>query len=146
MASILKITSPAFLEGEHIPDKFTCKGENVNPELDIKGIPEGTKSLAIIVDDPDGSNWVHWLVFNIPEDKNKVDENSVPGTEGMNDFKRTEYRGPCPPSGSGLHRYFFRVYALDSMLNIDFATKSDLELEMKNHILAKGELMGKFGR
>jgi len=143
MATSLKVTSPAFSEGEKIPAKYTCDGENVNPELDIEGIPDGTKSLAIIVDDPDAprGDWVHWVVFNILPTA-KIEEDSTPGTEGMNDFKKTSYGGPCPPSGS--HRYFFRVYALDAKLNLDFTTKADLEMAMKGHILAKGELMGKF--
>jgi len=144
----LIITSPAFKDGEKIPSKYTCDGENINPELNIEGIPEGTKSLVLIVDDPDApaGTWVHWVVFNIPVPPNateiKIAENSVPGEEGMNDFKKTSYGGPCPPSGS--HRYYFRVYALDTKLNLDFATKSDVELAMKNHILAKGELIGRF--
>ena len=143
---LLKVTCPDFANGETIPDRFTCNGENVNPELHLEGVPEAAKSLVLIVDDPDapGGLWVHWVVFNIPK-TNIIAENSVPGEEGMNDFKKTSWAGPCPPSGNA-HRYFFRVYALDSMLSIGFATKADTELAMKSHILAKGELMGKFGR
>ena len=144
MVNLLKVACPDFANGETIPDRFTCNGENINPELHLEGIPEETKSLAIIIDDPDGNNWVHWLVFNIPK-TNIIAENSVPGEEGMNDFKKTSYQGPCPPPGKP-HRYFFRVFALDARLNLDFVTRDDLELEMKPHILAKGELMGKFGR
>lgn len=143
MISFLKVTSPAFQQGEKIPAKYTCDGENVNPELIIENIPAGTKSLVLVVEDPNAptGTWVHWVLFNIPP-TNNIKENSVPGDEGMNDFKKTTYGGPCPPSGS--HRYYFRVYALDSMLNLSFATKADVELEMKEHILAKGELMGKY--
>jgi hypothetical protein len=142
MANILKVTS-TFVEGEKIPAKYTCDGDNINPELNIEGIPEATKTLVLIVDDPDapGGTWTHWIVFNIPPN-NKIEENSVPGEEGMNDFKITRYGGPCPPSGS--HRYFFRVYALDTQLSLSFATREDVELAMRNHILAKGGLMGKF--
>lgn len=142
--TLLKVTCPDFAGGEIIPNKFTCNGENINPELNIEGIPENTKTLALIVDDPDGHNWVHWLVFNIPA-MNKIAENSIPGEEGMNDFKKTSYSGPCPPAGNP-HRYFFRVYALDTLLSVGFATKADVELAMKDHILAQGNLMGKFGR
>ncbi len=145
MTTELKITS-AFANGEKIPKKYTCDGENISPELKIEGLPEAAKSLVLIVDDPDApaGDWVHWVVFNIPVsgDKLTIKEDSVPGEEGMNDFKKTSYGGPCPPGGT--HRYFFRVYALDSMLTLSFATKADVELAMKNHVLAKGELMGKF--
>jgi len=136
------IVKSAFAEGEKIPEKYTCNGENVNPPLEIEGIPSNAKTLAIIVDDPDATGgWVHWIVFNIPV-TSKIEENSVPGEEGMNDFKQTSYSGPCPPSGS--HRYYFRVYSLDVNLSLSFATKADLEMAMKGHILAKGELMGRF--
>lgn len=139
----LKITSSAFLNGEKIPAKYTGDGENINPEINIAGLPKETKSIVLIVDDPDAPSgvWVHWVVFNIPPIE-RIEENSIPGEEGMNDFRASSYKGPCPPSGS--HRYFFRVYALDTLLGSGFLTKSDLELEMKGHILAKGELMGKF--
>ena len=143
----LKITSPAFSNEEVIPDKYTCNGANVNPELDIEAIPAEAKSLALIVDDPDApaGTWNHWIVFNI-QPSNKIEENSVPGEEAMNDFKKTSYGGPCTPQGAGFHRYFFRVYALDARLSLSFATREDVELAMKDHILAKGELMGKFKR
>lgn len=139
----MQVRSPAFLHGEKIPARHTCDGENVNPELDISGIPADTKSLVIIVEDPDAisGTWIHWIVFNIPP-REVIEENSVPGEEAMNDFKDTSYRGPCPPSGS--HRYIFRVYALDTLLGSGFLTKADLELEIKGHILAKGEIMGRY--
>lgn len=140
---LLKVTSPAFSNGEKIPSKYTCDGDNINPELIIEHLPSETKSLVIIVEDPNAVNgsWIHWIVFNIPPIL-VIKENSVPGIEGLNDYKNTSYSGPCPPSGS--HRYFFRVYALDTLLTLSFATKADVELEMKNHVLAKGELMGKY--
>lgn len=145
----LKITSPTFQESGDIPDKYTCNGENVNPEINIEGIPAEAKSLVLIVDDPDApaGDWVHWVVFNIPVSGSalKIEENSAPGEEGMNDFKKTNYGGPCPPPGNA-HRYFFKVYALDTKLSLSFATKQDVELAMKSHILVKGWLMGKFKR
>ena len=142
----LTIISPAFESNKSIPSKYTCDGNDVNPPLNIKGIPEETKSLVFIVDDPDApmGTWDHWIVWNIPP-TNKIEENSVPGTEGLNDFRKHSYGGPCPPSGT--HRYFFKVYALDTKLNLDpNSRKKDVEKAMKNHILAKGELVGLYSR
>lgn len=142
----LTITSPAFESNKPIPSKYTCDGDNVNPLLNIKGIPEETKSLVLIVDDPDApmGTWDHWIVWNIPP-TNKIEENSVPGTEGLNDFRKHFYGGPCPPSGT--HRYFFKIYALDTKLDLNpNSRKKDVEKAMKNHILAKGELVGLYSR
>lgn len=138
----LKITSDAFETGGLIPSRYTCDGTDVNPSLRIFGIPEKAKSLAVIVDDPDApaGNWVHWVVWNIPV-TNLILENSVPGNEGMSDFGKRHYGGPCPPSGT--HRYFFKVYALDAeLLLTSTSTKYDLENAMTPHVLAKGELVG----
>jgi len=142
----LTITSPAFEKNKLIPSKYTCDGDDVNPPLNIEGIPKETKSLVLIVDDPDASKgtWDHWIVWNIPL-TNKIEENSVPGTEGLNDFRKHSYGGPCPPSGT--HRYFFKVYALDTKLDLDpNSRKKDIEKAMKDHILAKGELIGLYSR
>jgi Raf kinase inhibitor-like YbhB/YbcL family protein len=142
----LIITSPAFENNKLIPKKYTCDGEDVNPPLNIKGIPEGTISLVLIVDDPDApmGTWDHWIVWNIPP-VSKIDENSVPGVEGLNDFRKHSYGGPCPPSGT--HRYFFKVYALDTKLDLSSnSRKKDVEKAMKGHILAKGELVGLYSR
>jgi len=142
----LAVTSPVFVDGGRIPLKYTCDGDNVNPPLNIKGIPEGTKSLVLIVDDPDApmGTWVHWVVWNIPP-KEEIRENSVPGTEGMNDFRKRSYGGPCPPSGT--HRYFFRVYALDTKLDLaPSSRKKDVEGAMKGHIIAEGQLVGLYSR
>jgi len=142
----LTITSPAFKSNKSIPPKYTCDGDDVNPPLNIEGTPKETKSLALIVDDPDASKgtWDHWIVWNIPP-TNKIQENSVPGTEGLNDFRKHSYGGPCPPSGT--HRYFFKVYALDTKLDLDpNSRKKDIEKAMKDHILAKGELVGLYSR
>lgn len=139
----MEITSPEFQHKGNIPKKFTCQGEDVNPSLVISGVPEGARSLILIVDDPDapGRAWVHWVVFNIAADVVEIDENSVPGKEGLNDFGRASYGGPCPPSGT--HRYFFKLYALDTELDLpENVTKKRLEEEMKGHILEQAELIG----
>ena len=142
----LIIKSDVFESNKLIPFKYTCDGEDVNPPLTIKGIPEGTKSLVLIVDDPDApmGTWDHWMVWNIPP-TGKIEENTVPGVEGMNDFRRHSYGGPCPPSGT--HRYFFKVYALDTKLTLNpNSRKKDVEKAMKDHVLAKGELVGLYRR
>ena len=136
------------MDGGRIPAKYTCDGDNVNPPLDVKGIPEETKSLVLIVDDPDcpTGTWDHWIVWNIPR-KGKIEEDSVPGTEGMNDFRKQSYGGPCPPPGT--HRYFFKVYALDKKLGLGLeqsARKNDVERSMKGHIIAEGQLVGLYSR
>src|ERR1051326_9359513 len=107
----ISVRSIEFSKGGHIPRKYTCEGENVNPPLEISGVPKSTKTLAIIVEDPDAPRGVfyHWLIWNIPPNE-PIDENSVPGSSGKNSFGKTGYGGPCPPSGT--HRYFFKVYAL----------------------------------
>ena len=138
----MKITSPDFENGKSIPTKFTCEGDDINPTLIIEGIPNEAKSLALIVDDPDapGRIWVHWVVYDMPI-IGRIGENSVPGKEGMTDFGKKGYGGPCPPSGT--HRYFFKIYALDKALNLNEGIrKPDLEKAMQGHILDKAELMG----
>jgi len=145
----LTITSPAFGTGELIPSKFTCDGQDVNPALAIGNVPAGTKSLALIMDDPDAPNgtWVHWVLWNIDPATREIRENSVPAgaKPGTNDFRKTSYGGPCPPPGT--HRYFFKMYALDTMLDLGSgATKAALEKAMRGHILGQGELMGRYKR
>jgi Raf kinase inhibitor-like YbhB/YbcL family protein len=140
----LTVRSVAFSAGGHIPVKYSCEGEDINPPLEITGFPEGTKTLAIIVEDPDAprGTFDHWLVWNIPPNE-PIDENSVPGISGRNGFGKTGYGGPCPPSGS--HRYFFRVYALDTKLDLPAGSdKKALQNAMKDHILASGELMAHY--
>jgi Raf kinase inhibitor-like YbhB/YbcL family protein len=138
----LVITSPAFEHNQYIPSKYTCEGDNINPPLEIAGIPEGTKSLVLIVDDPDapGGIFNHWVVWNIAP-VSVIEAGSVPGIEGINGFRKLMYGGPCPPSGE--HRYIFRVYALDILLDLSSnAQKHEVESAMEGHILAKGELVG----
>ena len=145
----MTITSPAFGNKEPIPSKFTCDGADINPALNISNVPPEARSLALIMDDPDapGGMWVHWVVWNIDPKTREIKENSVPpGAKlGVNDFRKTPYGGPCPPSGT--HRYFFKLYALDAMPNLGSGTtKSALEKAMKGHILAQVELMGLYKR
>jgi hypothetical protein len=140
------LVKSVFPNNGRIPDKYTCKGEDVNPEIIIEGIPAETKSLALIVDDPDApmGTWDHWIVWNI-KPVSKISENSVPGIQGLNSAGQRHWHGPCPPSGT--HRYFFKVFALDCMLNIgDSSRKADLEKAMKGHIIAKGELIGLYSK
>lgn len=142
----LTITSSSFQNNQQIPSKYTCDADNINPPLIIENIPQETKTLTLIVDDPDApiGNFNHWIVWNIPPTLS-IQENSIPGTEGINSFKQQSYSGPCPPSGT--HRYFFKVYALDTTLNLDSnSNKADLEKAMKTHILAKGELIGLYSK
>jgi len=145
----LKLSSPAFKHNESIPSKYTCDGADVNPPLMIENVPSGTKSLALIVDDPDApaGTWVHWVVWNMGPSTIEIKENSIPSgaLQGFNDFRKTDYGGPCPPSGT--HRYFFKLYTLDMMLSLDPKTKkADLERAMKGHILAQCELIGLYKR
>ena len=142
----LTVKSPAFEKNKLIPSKYTCDGEEVSPPLIVEGIPEKTKSLALIMEDPDAPAglFIHWLVWNIPP-TNEIQENSVPGTEGLNTNKKNSYHGPCPPGGT--HRYYFKVYALGTHLNLGtFSDKEVLENAMQNHILAYGELIGLYRR
>lgn len=149
-----KITSTAFKEGEFIPSKYTCDGENISPPLSWSDLPSGTKSLALINDDPDApvGDWVHWIIYNIPPDTKELIEaasnkkNLPKGSlEGLNDWNRIGYGGPCPPTG--VHRYFFKLYALDCVLSLkQGATKKQLLDAMKGHILALAQLIGKYQR
>ena len=143
----LSVKSPAFESGKLIPKKYTCDGQDINPPLTIEGAPKEAKTLVLIVDDPDAPSGTfdHWIVWNIPASTSKIGENTVPGTEGMNGARQMGYFGPCPPSGT--HRYFFKVYALDSELSLRVGSKKkDVEKAMQGHILAKGELMGLYSR
>ncbi len=141
----MQVNSAAFEQEKMIPAKFTCDGENVNPPINLAEIPSQAKSIVLIVDDPDspGGTWNHWLVWNINPNTKEISENTVPNEaiQGKNDFGENKYGGPCPPMGT--HHYFFRVYALDTLLNIpEGSGRADLDLIMKNHVIATGELMG----
>jgi Raf kinase inhibitor-like YbhB/YbcL family protein len=143
----LTISSPAFENEKPIPEKYTCDGEDVNPPLSISDVPAEAKSLVLIVEDPDSPSglWIHWLVWDIPANTTTIAEDSVPGREGLNTDRRHRYGGPCPPSGT--HRYFFKVYALDTKLGLlENSTKKDVEKAMRGHMIAQGELMGVYSR
>lgn len=143
-AEDIKVSSPAFKDQESIPSKYTCEGENINPELRIGALPEGTESLVLIMDDPDApmGTFVHWVMWNITPSE-VIKENSSPGKEGNNGAGKKGYTGPCPPSGE--HRYYFKVYALDATLIIDGTPgKAEVEEAMEGHVLASGQLMGKY--
>jgi len=138
----MRLSSPAFEHNAFIPVKFTCQGESVNPALIIEGVPTQAKSLALIMDDPDApsGDFVHWVVYDIAV-TGRIEENSIPGKQGVNSSRGSDYVGPCPPTGA--HRYFFKVYALDKMLNLGKGLrKPDLEKEIGTHILDKAELIG----
>ena len=143
----LSVTSPAFENNKPIPVKYTCDGANINPPLTIEDVPEETKALVLIVDDPDApmGTFDHWVVWNIQPTTRRIEENTVPGTEGISTSRKHAYGGPCPPYGT--HRYFFKVYALDTQLDLKSnSSKRDVEKAMKGHILAEGELMGLYSR
>jgi len=151
----LTLTSSAFAPGDKIPSKYTCEGGDISPPLAFAGAPDGTKSLVLIVDDPDAPDpkapkrvWVHWLVYNLPPDSNGLAENAsragLPSgaVAGLNDWQRTPYGGPCPPIGR--HRYFHKLYALDIVLPKEALTKAQLEAAMAGHVLAQAELIGTY--
>ncbi|MBD3360547.1 YbhB/YbcL family Raf kinase inhibitor-like protein [Candidatus Peregrinibacteria bacterium] len=145
----MEITSTAFNNNENIPSKYTCDGQDINPPLQISGTPENAKSLVLIVDDPDApaGTWIHWTVWNIDPKIIEIPENSVPAgaVEGETSFENTGYGGPCPPSGT--HRYFFKLYALDIMLDLDQNAKSDdIYQVMEGHTVDSAELIGLFSR
>ena len=139
----LKLTSPDIRPGDYIASKFTCQSRNVSPRLEFVNVPDKSKSLAIVVHDPDApsGDWVHWIVFNIPPDKFEIDEAIAPGIEGINDSGNTRWDGPCPPSGT--HHYIFEAYALDIMLDLkEGATRFELDKAMTGHVLDKADLVG----
>lgn len=142
----MEISSPAFEHHQPIPKKYTCQGENVSPKLLFAHVPEECKSLALVVDDPDApmGTFDHWIVWNIPPSTKMVEEDVHGLTQGLNGFRQEKYNGPCPPHGKP-HRYFFKVYALDVMLDLPAgSTKKQLEEAIKGHVLSKAELIGTY--
>ena len=140
--ALLEVSSSAFAEETMIPSKYTCEGINVNPPIQIGKIPSNTKSLAVIVDDPDApvNTWTHWIAWNIPV-THLIKENTSVGTAGMNDFQHCRYEGPCPFSGK--HRYHFKVFALDTVLSLPIGSRiNSLEKSMSGHIIGFGETTG----
>jgi hypothetical protein len=152
--TIMQLTSSAFTEGGMLPVRYTCDGQDISPPLNWKDLPPGTRSLALICDDPDApiGTWVHWVVFNIPPQESGLTENIQPDRkfkngmrQGNNDWKKIGYGGPCPPGG--IHRYFFKLYALDTELNLKpGVTKKTVLKAMEGHILDEAQLMGKYKR
>lgn len=145
----MKLTSPAFENNQLIPQKYTCDGEDISPPLEVREVPKEAKSLVLIVDDPDASagTWVHWVVYNIDPSVISIEEDTVPrgGVEVMNDFGKKAYGGPCPPTGP--HHYYFKLYAVDKMLEVDsLANKEDVEMAMQGSILEQAELVGIYQR
>lgn len=151
-AMTLELTSIAFSEGQPIPARYTCTGEDISPPLAWRGAPPGTQSFALIMDDPDapGRTWVHWVVFNLPASATGLpaairSDGDLPGeaVHGQNSWRRNDYGGPCPPSGT--HRYFFKLYALDTTLDLaPGATKQQVLDALAGHVLAEGQLMGTY--
>lgn len=145
----MKLTSSAFQEGKVIPSLYTCEGKNINPPLEFGEIPNNTKSLVLIMDDPDvpknlrpSGMYDHWIVFNMPPSASKIEENSSPpGIQGKNTGGENAYKGPCPPDAQ--HRYFFKLYALDTLLDLkEGVTKEEVEKAMEGHIIDQCQLMG----
>jgi Raf kinase inhibitor-like YbhB/YbcL family protein len=154
-AMALTLTSPAFKQGGKIPSTYTCEGDDISPPLSFEGAPKGTKSLALIIDDPDAPDpkapkrvWVHWVVFNLPPEAKGLAENAsaaglpAGAVQGVNDFQHNSYGGPCPPIGR--HRYFLKLYALDTTLPGKAFNKAGLEAAMEGHVLGKAELMATY--
>ena len=151
----MELSSVAFKDGQPIPSQFTCDDKNISPALAWKGAPEGTESFVLIVDDPDSPTgvWTHWVMFNLPADSLGLAEDAVKSKttspsvrQCLNDFKNIGYGGPCPPAGKA-HRYFFKLFALDTPLNLQSgASRKDVEAAMTKHILAQGQLVGTYQR
>jgi Raf kinase inhibitor-like YbhB/YbcL family protein len=148
----MTLSSSAFKDGQPIPADYTCDGKNISPPLSWSGAPSETQSLLLVVDDPDAPSglWTHWILLNLSTDTSQLAEDSAKsppaGKQGTNDFKKTGYGGPCPPAGKA-HRYFFRIFALDTTLTLPAgATRKDVDAAMAKHILAMGQLMGTYQR
>lgn len=149
MAGKLKLTSPEFENMKYIQKKYTCDGKNISPPLNITDPPSETKSFMLIIDDPDAINmtWDHWIIFNIDKDTRKINEGEIPkgAVQGLNDFEQQDYSGPCPPNKT--HRYFFKLYALDTIIHTDADIKKDELIELiKDNIIDHCELVGLYNR
>lgn len=145
-SQVMRLTSPDFEDQGQIPRALTCQGDDISPALEIQGIPDGTRSLVLTVDDPDApvGNWVHWVVYDIVP-KDRILRGEIPGIQGMNDFRKTDYGGPCPPSGT--HHYIFTVYALDEVLALKPGLeKAEVLKAMDGHVVARARLVGMYTR
>ncbi len=151
-STIMELKSGIFREGSAIPEQYTCDGEDINPLLELKGVPETAKSLALTLLDPDatgGRTFTHWLIWNLPTDAAYIPDDGIPAgaVEGTNDFGRVGYGGPCPPKGAKAHRYVFTLYALDTTLSLpEGASRSDLEAALQGHVIEEATLTGTYGR
>lgn len=147
-----KLKTSAFREGEKIPAKYTCDGDDINPLLEIRNAPATTKSLALIMDDPDatrGTPWDHWILWNIDPKTQYISEDNVPNNavQGANSWGKAKYGGPCPPKGKPAHRYVFTLYALDTLLELpQSSSKEELLRAMEKHIVAHTSIVGTYGR
>ena len=149
LPKIMKLNSSAFEDNQSIPAKYTCDGEDISPPFDISEVPTETKSLVLIIDDPDApmGTWDHWIIWNVDSSVSQIKENEVPSgaVEGLNSFKKQSYGGPCPPSG--IHHYHFKLYALNKKLELDSSSrKKEVEKEMAGFILDQAELIGLYQR
>jgi hypothetical protein len=147
-ANVITVSSPALIEGGKIPSKYTCKGVDVSPPLELSGIPQGTVSVALVMDDPDasGSTWVHWIAWNI-DPGSALSEGTLPddAIEGTNSWSKIGYGGPCPPSGT--HRYFFKIYALDKELDLEpGSSKQQLLDAMEGSVIGRGQTVGLYSK
>jgi len=151
--AVLKLTTSSFRPDSEIPKRFTCKGDDASPALSWNDPPAGTRTFALVVNDPDapGGNFIHWVIYDLPASTRSLPEgvaqgsDAAGGRQGTNSFGKTGYNGPCPPPGNA-HRYFFRLWALDSTFDLQKATAQELESSMRGHILAQGEIMARFRR
>ena len=145
----LRVSSPAFADGAAIPRKYTCDGQNVAPPLELSGVPNGSKSIAVICEDPGAPSgtFTHWVLYDVPASKHTIAERALAGKAGMNDFGDTGFGGPCPPKKDGAHHYHFHVYALDTTsLGPPGLSKHDALAAMEGHVLDEGELIGTYKR
>jgi Raf kinase inhibitor-like YbhB/YbcL family protein len=148
-SAAMKLSSPDFKEGENIPARFTCDGKDVSPTLQIEGMPQGAKSLVVILEDRDapGGNFTHWLMWNVVPNLTEIVGNKPPSgaVQGVNDFGKNKYSGPCPPPG--IHRYYFKLYALDTTLDLPPKSKrKTIDSAIKSHVIAEAALMGRYAR
>lgn len=143
------LTSPAFADGADIPVRHTCDGDDLSPRLTWRDVPKGTRSFALIVDDPDAprGTFTHWVLYDLPSELQELGEGAAPGTSGRNSFGRGGYGGPCPPAGDQPHRYRFTLYALDvPTIALENGTREELDARLDTHVLATAQLVGRYQR
>ena len=143
-----RIASPAFADGADIPLRHTCDGDNLSPRLTWTDVPEGTRSFALVVDDPDapGGTFTHWLLYDMPADGRELGQGGAVGTSGRNSFGRNGYGGPCPPHGDPPHRYRFTLHALDASLGVRNGTREEVNAKLQGHVIGTAQLVGRYQR